>query len=178
MTTRERYVVRLRVCAEELLSLINGPKFLCGGVLPRKGEVIVTNEKDAEIFACDQDVDVIKGGEYQCWTNILENNSRAVEQMDLQDGLGLGDEFSLNIYEIFDGKLMPALISKGKEFEVSGSIVDVICGNFYIFLVNKTFFDEQLPLADRMYEIYQGGGIPCGWKGGFPEGEILVYSKD
>ncbi|WP_152601925.1 MULTISPECIES: hypothetical protein [Burkholderia] len=178
MTTRERYVMRLRVCAEELLSLINGPKFLRGGVVPRKGEVLVTNEKDAEIFACDQDVDVIKGGEYQYWTGILENNSRTIEQMDLQDSLDLGDEFSLNISEIFDGELMSALISKGEEFGVSSSIVDVICGNFYIFLVNKTFFDEQLPLADRMYEIYQGGGIPCGWKGEFPDGEILIYSKD
>lgn len=33
----------------------------------------------------------------------------------------------------------------------------------------KIFLEKQI-------EVYQNGGFPCGWKGKYPEGEMVVYS--
>lgn len=31
---------------------------------------------------------------------------------------------------------------------------------------------------ERLYKVYQAGGYPCGWAGSFPEGELIVFSRE
>ncbi|WP_152601834.1 hypothetical protein [Burkholderia paludis] len=88
--------------------------FLWGGFVSRESEIIVNNAENAEIFACDQDVDVIKGGGYRYWIHILEGNARTVEGVNLEDDLGLGGKFYQIGSDVFDGEVMPDIISRGR----------------------------------------------------------------
>lgn len=39
----------------------------------------------------------------------------------------------------------------------------------------RAVFGRKESLFERMFQCYQCGGYPCGWRGNFPEGQMLVY---
>ena len=54
----------------------------------------------------------------------------------------------------------------------------VVCENFSTFFIEYSYFQELHPFSEKLLDIYKIGGFPCGWRGDFPEGEILIYSKN
>jgi len=55
----------------DLINLIQSANFLDGMYIDSKS-IIINDTKDAITFATDQDVDYVKGKEYQYWTHIIE----------------------------------------------------------------------------------------------------------
>lgn len=55
----------------DLIKLIQSENFLDGMCTDSKN-IIINDTEDAITFATDQDVDYIKGKEYQYWTHIIE----------------------------------------------------------------------------------------------------------
>jgi hypothetical protein len=178
MTNFETYAKILEDKTQELLELIDGNKFLAGKYRAKPDEIVIKNPDDAVVFACDQDVDVIKGEEYQYWTNILENHARTDDRVDEKENLGLGREFNDLSEKIYNEKIMSAINKKAEALNIPESLVDVIIGNFFIFLMNRVLLNEQSSLDKSLYAVYEGGGVPCGWKGEYPEGRMLVFSID
>ncbi|MCR6476085.1 hypothetical protein NU688_07950 [Variovorax sp. ZS18.2.2] len=176
MSNFQIYKKILEKKADELLELINGPIFLARNYCAAGNEILVSDADDAVIFACDQDVDIIKGVEYQYWTNLLENHARTGDQLEKEESLGLGREFKALSEKIFNEKIIPAISGKGKKLDLPESLIDVAVGNFYIFLMNRVLLEEQSYFDEYLYVVYQKGGIPCGWKGSYPEGSMLVFS--
>lgn len=178
MSNLEIYTKALEDRVKELLDLINGEKFLAGSYQAGSDEIVVNDPDDAITFACDQDVDVIKGEEYQYWTNLLENHARTGEQMDKEEELGLGREFNKISETIYNERIISAINEKAESLEIPDSLIDVICGNFYNFLMNEVLLEEQSSFDKSLYDVYKKGGIPCGWKGSYPDGSMLIFSAD
>ena len=57
-------------------------------------------------------------------------------------------------------------------------IMGVVCENFGTFFIEYTYLDKLHPFNEKLLDIYKLGGFPCGWRGEFPEGKILIYSKN
>ncbi|MCR6476090.1 hypothetical protein NU688_07975 [Variovorax sp. ZS18.2.2] len=178
MTNFETYAKILENKAQELFELIESDKFLAGKYLAKQNEIVIKNPDDAVIFACDQDVDIVKGEEYQYWTNILENHARTEERVDEKENLGLNREFNDLSEKIFDEKIMSAINEKAEALGIPEPLIDVIVGNFLIFLMNRVLLREQSSFDESLYSVYEKGGVPCGWKGEYPEGSMLVFSAD
>lgn len=178
MTNFEIYEKILENKAQELLDLIDGGEFLAGKYHAESNEIVIKNPDDAVIFACDQDVDIIKGEEYQYWTNILENHARTDDRVDEKESLGLSREFNDFSEKVFNEKIMSAINKKAEALGIPESLIDVVVGNFFIFLMNRVLLDEQSSFDEVLYAVYEKGGIPCGWKGEYPEGSMLVFSAD
>ena len=48
---------------------------------------------------------------------------------------------------------------------------------------DKEIDDKEIDKNDKMFlekqiEVYKNGGFPCGWKGEFPDGVMVVYSPE
>lgn len=53
-------------------------------------------------------------------------------------------------------------------YSISHNILMIIISDYYSGYYESVFFKNLL-------EIYLSGHIPCGWKGKYPEGRIMVY---
>lgn len=156
--------------------LINTNKFLTGN-FQHKNCMIITNQDDAIIYATDQDVDYIKGKEYQNWTEILELQNIGGKVHHLVGNL------PKNISIVFDEKhenyynrLNTMIFKIAEERGISRLLVDCLSAEiFYIFSALVIF--EKIPeFWKQMLEVFEHGGIPSGWKGNFPEGQMIVYN--
>ena len=41
--------------------------------------------------------------------------------------------------------------------------------------INRAINGEISNFFEDLFEVYQSGAIPCGWKGNYPEGKIVAY---
>lgn len=53
-------------------------------------------------------------------------------------------------------------------FSIRQNILMIIISDYYSDYYESIFFKNLL-------EVYLSGHIPCGWKGKYPEGKIIVY---
>jgi hypothetical protein len=103
--------------------------------------------------------------EYWPWIDVRESESAA-----------FSDKKPENYGEIMDTweEIMLSFIEKNLPDNFSKMFNDIeadlfnCCINIYVNGQNKLF--------DRMWEIYSQGGWPCGWKGEYPKGQLVVYS--
>ncbi len=42
--------------------------------------------------------------------------------------------------------------------------------------LNEKIDEGEEFFLEKQIEVYRGGGFPCGWRGEFPKGEMVVYS--
>lgn len=54
-------------------------------------------------------------------------------------------------------------------------INEEIEGDLTICALNRLVNGETNNFYEKIFEIYKNGGWPCGWKGTYPIGEIIVY---
>ena len=73
MKTIEDYKISADLAEKCILKLMNSSGFLKGNYVAKQNEISILNQDDAEIFATDQDVDILKGLDYQYWTSIIED---------------------------------------------------------------------------------------------------------
>ena len=176
MSNFEIYAEKLRANGNKLMELIQSPQFFMGGYIAQPNEMVTHAETEAIDYATDQDIDLNKGIEYQYWVGIQEMNDRGNESYKKAKRLKLGEEF-VSLRGNIGKEITSALIQKGEEVKIASPLVDWACTDFYLFLLNMTIFESQSEFHQSLYNVYKNGGIPCGWKGDFPDGELLVYSK-
>lgn len=138
--------------------------------------MIIYDENEAIAYATDQEIDVNKGPEYNYWVGLQEDNDRGGGFDEIKQ-LQLGDEFTYLNDELCRN-IVEAIKRKGKSEKTPSPLIDWACADFCGFLIQMTMFDEQSAFHQKLYHAYENGGIPCGWKGEFPDGCLLVYSKN
>jgi hypothetical protein len=175
MSNFKVYAEKLHINENKFMELIQLPRFFMGGYVAQADEIVIHDEQDAIDYATDQDVDLHKGSEYRYWTEIQEMNDRGAGY-DQTKRLQLGNDFD-HLLSNTSKKITNALIRRGEKEKVPSPLIDWACTDFYLFLSNMTLFVEQSRFHRALYRAYENGGIPCGWKGNFPAGYLLVYSK-
>ncbi len=159
--------------AQKLIELIETQLF-SKEFKPVEGERVIESASDAEIFASDQEVDFIKGKEFQGWTGILEEHARSGEVMDVVEA-SAGKMDPDELERVFRCAVSPVLRSKYDENQSSDTLYDVLCGELYNIYTGLVLFDAQSDFHQRMLDIFQRSGMPCGWRGVYPSGSMLVY---
>jgi len=56
-------------------------------------------------------------------------------------------------------------------------IVDDVAGDLYNCAYRRAVLGYKEGLFEEIFDAYKSGGWPCGWKGNFPEGALVVFTK-
>lgn len=67
--------------------------------------------------------------------------------------------------------IQPQLLGRIPRYEI-----EEIVGHFWLILDFVSVYGEHRDdLPHRLYRVYLSGGYPCGWRGWFPQGQLVVY---
>lgn len=171
----ERGVLMRDVTASETLY----QKLLCCDWLQNCGSEVNTNDQTKYQLVKERSK-AIKGIEGTKWENVC-----LAEYGNLSEYLCLNHKKEYNenwnrIVNYIKKERLPALAEKIKvalaEAEYPSSVLDDIQFNLLAIMVCDVFSDRfHSDFFDNLLEIYLSGHIPCGWKGKYPAGIILVY---
>jgi hypothetical protein len=51
--------------------------------------------------------------------------------------------------------------------DIAGCLVDCV--------ENRILMGRRNAILELMFKVFQSGGLPCGWQGNYPRGNIAVY---
>lgn len=157
-----------------LVLLIKSTSFLSGNYKSII-DIIIEHEEDAIVFATDQDVDYLKGIEYQYWTHILEDQDTTYYLLQSKNRFLDQGEF-MTVFDDYYNQLNTILFERCKKLNFSKFLTDCLSAEFYNIFVSHLIFDELPDFSKRLLFVLEQGGFPCGWKGEFPEGKMIVYN--
>ena len=177
LMTSNQYIDSAKASFENLLRTINSDIFMNGLVKSVENSEIISDIDKAVYYSTDQDAQDYDFG-IRYWTEILEFNTNILDSTEVT--IALPDQgrelvrftssLSLELVE----KIGRIISIKNLPNEVKG----VVCENFSTFFIEYSYFQELHPFSEKLLDIYKIGGFPCGWRGDFPKGEILIYSKN
>ena len=171
----EIYLKKIKEECNNLLQLINSDIFLSGTYKINKDQILIKDIEIASICMTDQDVDYKVDKSYECWGTIIElnsNNYQALEKYFNDDEVNIFREKK----EKADKIIMQQLNNKFIKISlIDNRMQDAIINDICLFLFEKIFSNIS-QISKLMLEIYQNGGIPCGWKGIYPKGFILIHN--
>ncbi|GAA0086307.1 hypothetical protein UT300007_27460 [Clostridium sp. CTA-7] len=69
------------------------------------------------------------------------------------------------------------IINNTNEFKLNESeIITQIEWDMLMIIMAYTYYDYMEPIFyGEILKIYENGNIPCGWKGVYPNGKIIIY---
>ena len=176
MKTLVDFEASAAVAAQRLSALIQGPGFLRGGYKKKNDEILISDQDAALVFSTDQDVDCRKGAEYQYWTSVAEDadinsNDRTTIK------ISLGQEGKNKLICILDNfNCTKNVFDIGGRIGLESGILDVVVANLDHFYIDLVYFDFLSGFDKMLFDVYEHGGIPCGWKGPYPNGSLLIYN--
>lgn len=91
---------------------------------------------------------------HQVWNCIVKDIKGTILPDIKENVINIANEFKLNEEEIIT--------------QIEWDILGIIMGYTYYDYMEPTFYKEIL-------KIYENGNIPCGWKGTYPNGKIIIY---
>ena len=177
LMTSNQYIDSAKASFENLLRTINSDIFMNGLIKSVENAEIILDIDKAVYYSTDQDAQDHDFG-IRYWTGILEYNTNILDSTEVK--MTLSDQgrelvrftssLSLELVE----KIGRIISIKNLPNEVKG----VVCENFSTFFIEYSYFQELQPFSKKLLNIYKIGGFPCGWRGDFPEGEILKKNKN
>jgi hypothetical protein len=93
----------------------------------------------------------------------------------------MGQRYSLSDFDEADEELGGLIDEFGSVLQerLSGEfleLIDDIVGDLYNVAYCRSVNGVTNGLLEKIYQAYLNGGWPCGWRGNFPKGELIVYS--
>lgn len=178
MKTFSDYEVSAAAAAKIIYKLTNSPKFLRGHYLKKAEEIVIDNQEDAIIFSTDQDVDRVKGVDYKSWSFVIEDADINFGKRTAMQ-ISLGEKGDANLLRLLDEFNCTEKIFKiGGDLGLRPMLLDAIVSDVHHFYVELVFFDSLSGLDKILFAVYKDGGIPCGWKGQYPAGSLLIYNHE
>ena len=75
------------------------------------------------------------------------------------------------------GCINDALVKKNHGFSKLNEFIYVDFLSIIAYkALNEKIDEEEEIFLEKQIEVYRNGGFPCGWRGEFPKGEMVVYS--
>jgi len=110
------------------------------------------------------------GEEEYLWTDIRELQMREVRRL----------SYSISDFDHVREKLSALLgkltlyVARGVTGDYS-DVVDDIIADLYNCAFSRAVSGTRNSFFEKIYEVYKKGGWPCGWKGEYPAGLMVVY---
>ena len=177
----EKYEFLVKQEVTRYKELIASKGFLSGG-FSLEGYEITHSQKEAYDLYTDQDPPMPYFSYPELIGEVVSSNFTPfydVEEIDEKIDI-LWDSIFDNLWK-YVYKEMKSLDLDRKELE---DIDGFIYNDFLSIIAYKSFVeidDREIDENDKMFlekqiEVYKNGGFPCGWKGQFPNGIMVVYS--
>ena len=99
-----------------------------------------------------------------------------LSEMKVQDRFKELDEHAFRaISNWYDGAY-EVLVDRMRDRAARWVVNDVIDDLLHCTLVRASF-GRSIFLIEEMVAVYSNGGLPCGWTGRYPDGQIIAYSN-
>lgn len=171
---KEDFSVNIKSISTNLLNLIRSDIFL-KGTHANNNEELIHNADEAVCYSTDQDAqDKYPGIQY--WSSILEYNNDLLKISDLTLEYSFRDNIEREIKESNE-KITSALILQFTHNALPNEILGVISENFNVFLNEMAYFGKLSSFQNILLQAYKRGFFPCGWRGNFPSGKLIVFSR-
>ena len=142
-----------------------------GRFVAREDEEVISDAEQAVYYATSQDAQDTHPG-IQYWTNILEYAGMNENDLEIPDVL---QSEVIRYIDALVNKLLDSLNKLAEEKNLPDEITGVTIELFYGFIVEIVFLDSLPTLHQQLLAIYERGGFPCGWRGDYPKGVVLVF---
>ena len=142
-----------------------------GRFVAREDEEVIGDAEQAVYYATSQDAQDTHPG-IQYWTNILEYAGMNENDLEIPDVL---QSEVIRYIDALVNKLLDSLNKLAEEKNLPDEITGVTIELFYGFIVEIVFLDSLPTLHQKLLAIYERGGFPCGWRGDYPKGVVLVF---
>lgn len=156
------------VLVQEVIDFVNKDNFLQGFSCNSTDQLIVeTDFKKATNYAIEQLIDHAN----LCWLDIRQQENAKVYGKLYQ--YPDHSQLSERIYKLSEPFLKQL---KFKIPAVYQEVIEDILGDMCCILENRLINGLTDNLFEQMFQVYKRGGWPCGWKGNYPEGKMIVFS--
>lgn len=153
---------------QEVIDFVNKGQFF-EGVIPSKQHYYMI-EKDfqkAQLYAFEQN---LPHGNL-CWSDIKELEMSAVyakiyNQANYKELSKQLREVSPDFFKTLKTRLSTTY----------RNILDEVDSDMRGILVNRAINGLTDNLFEKIFQFYKDGGWPCGWKGDYPQGKMIVFS--
>ena len=152
--------------------LIDSSDFLNGKYVGCSDDEIIYDAEKATYYATEQEVEP----PFKRWATILEYNTNSSVSTEIKMELPNNGREAVIISDDISTELTNRIITTLSKTDLPSEVGDIACEDFYVFLVEIMYFKKLCAFSQRLFDVYRMGGFPCGWKGEFPEGKLLVFS--
>ena len=170
----EKLKIRFNGKQKELFEILKSPSFFRGNFNLQEYFVIYDRSEAQDLYETqDPDYTIYSSypdllGERTTLTYLFEGISATEEQ-----------QFApfWNNYENKLWNLILQLQQENQDF-FPEPFIDFVYNDFLTFAAYGIFSKIKDDFIEKQIEVYQNGGFPCGWKGEFPDGVMVVYSPE
>ncbi|WP_193102279.1 hypothetical protein [Burkholderia sp. Z1] len=136
------------------------------GDLPRK--FVTTDVVAARHFATDDSLD-----EFDEWETVSDSSN--VFPNDFEWSRLIKVQLGKNGYWGIESKNFNGAVEKWSD-STSCRMLELMCRDTEIIL--QCYANEYFPsIWEDILNVYLNDGFPCGWKGRYPDGELVVFSN-
>ncbi len=130
--------------------------------------VVCDNFEKAKNFAFFHEKYSYRGGRGYTWGDIIElEMSKIMETVYAQE----------NYKEV--NKVLNKISICSEDLQIISKEYYEIWDHVYYMLIeclkNRAILGETDNLYEKMFQAYLSGGWPCGWKGNYPNGKLIIY---
>lgn len=110
-------------------------------------------------------------GDYAIWSDLKEGvKSEVLEKRYQLVGFDAIDNELIKLADELGGILKKRLRRGPYE-----DLTDEVLADFYDCAYKRAVFGSEPHFFETLYACYRAGGWPCGWKGDYPTGTLVVY---
>ncbi|KPN72865.1 hypothetical protein [Neisseria sp. 74A18] len=164
--------IKFEAQKKNLFEILKNPNFFCGG-FNLSNYSITFNKNEAQDLYETQDPDYAI---YSSYPDLLEDRTPLTY---LFEGMCVEEEEKAEyLWKDYKKELWDLIILQQKEKKdlFPDEFTDFVYNDFLTFAAYRIFSQQKDEFIEQQIEVYQNGGFPCGWKGEYPNGEMVVYS--
>lgn len=132
---------------------------------------VITNIEEAYFYAYDFEGDLEDSG--YTWTDLRENLSSDILGMLYELKNSEFTEWN-KIIEDISSKVSQAVSTLDLN-KIAMAVYDDIEADLTLCMQSRAMMGKENSFFEDMFNAYLLGGWPCGWKGNYPEGKMIVY---
>ncbi|PDY46418.1 cytoplasmic protein [Bacillus pseudomycoides] len=152
---------------EEVIHFLSSLHLFHNEKVLNHNSIIVNDYERSQELAWSQDLDEVEN----IWDDIKSLESGEV--------IGKLYEGNLNAVERTLREIIQSA-SNYQEHFVSNyiEIFEEVMVDLHMCALNRLVNGKTDNFYERIFEVYKHGGWPCGWKGEYPEGNMIVYMPE
>ena len=165
---------QMQSVVDSLTKIVVDGTLLGASYKPQSGEAVIFDRDLALVYATSQDLP----DWYDYWTGINEFQQIFPSAPEVRARWSEEEAQSLSelAAEAFS-PLREKITEQMADKDLDSTFTYIISGNLEAYLLYEFWFPETGASYWRnFYRIYSQGGMPCGWKGTYPQGELLIFT--